>query len=52
MVRVRFMGRDMVSITFSDGNVVPGSTKYVDPARNASNSAKPGQIRKAKSSFQ
>jgi len=29
--RVRFRGRDVVRITFSDRNVVPGSTKYVDP---------------------
>jgi len=31
MGRLRFMGRDMVMIKFSDRNVVPGSTKYVDP---------------------
>jgi len=30
MDRVRFRCRDMVRITFSDRNVVPGSTKYVD----------------------
>lgn len=31
MARVRFRGRDIVMITFSDRNVVPGSNKYVDP---------------------
>lgn len=34
MGRVRFRGRDMVMITFSDWNVVPGPTKYVDPAKS------------------
>jgi len=29
--RVRFQGRDKVMITLLDWNVVPGSTKYVDP---------------------
>lgn len=28
---VKFRGRDMVRVKFSDRNVVPGSTKYVDP---------------------
>jgi len=31
MGRGRFRGRNMVRIQFSDRNVVPGSTKYVDP---------------------
>jgi len=31
MGRVRFRGRDRVSSKFSDRNVVPGLTKYVDP---------------------
>ncbi len=31
MFKVRFRFREMVKITFLDSNVVPGSTKYVDP---------------------
>jgi len=30
MVGFRFKGRDMIRITFSERNVVPGSTKHVD----------------------
>ncbi len=28
---VRFRCREIIKITFWDSNVVPGSTKYVDP---------------------
>ena len=31
MGRVRFRGRDRVRTKFWDRNVIPGSTKYVDP---------------------
>ncbi len=31
MGKVRFRCRNMVKIIFLDSNVVPGSTKYVDP---------------------
>jgi len=46
MGRVRFIGRDRVSTTLSDRNVVPGSTKYVDSGtcltwQNLSDQGKP-----------